>query len=180
MLLFFRTGGKAGSPFHLAGTTLAIPAKRKGGQAIENKQFCEMVHFAPVMIPRTYDQRRETARFARRKDPFGGPSAARRLGTGAASRWNRSKRTRKWRRRLQPLGGRIDQANFVSIFFDIVQFGSVADDFVRPQIGEAERCVELVLPLPSFDQASALSRSRSGRSRSEPNPNASKNFLVVT
>jgi hypothetical protein len=29
-----------------------------------------MVHFAPPMISRTYDQRRETARFARRKESF--------------------------------------------------------------------------------------------------------------
>jgi hypothetical protein len=49
---------------------VAIRAKRKCGQAIENKQFCEMVHFAPPMISRTYDQRRETARFARRKESF--------------------------------------------------------------------------------------------------------------
>jgi hypothetical protein len=49
---------------------VAIPAKRKGGQAIENKQVCEMVHFAPPMISRTYDPRRETARFARRKEAF--------------------------------------------------------------------------------------------------------------
>src|SRR6516162_2302115 len=54
----------------MAGTAPAIDAKRKGGQAIENKQLREMVHFAPPMISRTYDQRRETARFARRKNPF--------------------------------------------------------------------------------------------------------------
>jgi hypothetical protein len=52
------------------GWRLRFHAKRKRGQAIENKQFCEMVHFAPVMISRTYDPRRETARFARRKNPF--------------------------------------------------------------------------------------------------------------
>ena len=40
------------------------------GQAIENKQLREMAHFAPPMISMTYDQRRETARFARRKNPF--------------------------------------------------------------------------------------------------------------
>jgi hypothetical protein len=62
--------GKAGSPFHGAGMALAIHAKRKWGQAIENKQFCEMAYFAPIMISRTYGQRRETVRFARRKDPF--------------------------------------------------------------------------------------------------------------
>jgi hypothetical protein len=49
---------------------VAIPAKRKGGQVIENKQLREMVHFARPMISRTYDQRRETARFARRKESF--------------------------------------------------------------------------------------------------------------
>ena len=47
-----------------------LNAKRKGDQAIENKQVCEMVHFAAPMISRTYDQRRETARFARRKESF--------------------------------------------------------------------------------------------------------------
>jgi hypothetical protein len=56
--------------FMRAGMAVAIPAKRKGGQAIENKQVCEMVHFAPPMISRIYDQRRETARFARRKKSF--------------------------------------------------------------------------------------------------------------
>jgi hypothetical protein len=56
--------------FMRAGMALAIHAKRKGGQAIENKQLREMVHFAPPMISRTYDQRRETARFARRKESF--------------------------------------------------------------------------------------------------------------
>jgi len=71
LLLFFRTYGKAGSPFHGAGMALAIPAKRKGGQAIENKQLREMVHFATTMISMAYDQRHETARFARRKNPFG-------------------------------------------------------------------------------------------------------------
>jgi hypothetical protein len=102
-----------------AGMALAIGAKRKGGQAIENKQFSEMPRFRAPMISRTYGQRRETARFARRKNPlaFAGFSASSRsktqwreinggfgaraaevaslrLGNGAASRWNRSKRTR--------------------------------------------------------------------------------------
>jgi hypothetical protein len=54
----------------VAGTALAIHAKRKGAQAIENKQLREMVHFAPPMISTAYDQRRETARFARRKESF--------------------------------------------------------------------------------------------------------------
>jgi hypothetical protein len=49
---------------------IAIPAKRKGGQVIENKQLREMAYFAPPMISRTYDQRRETACFARRRNPF--------------------------------------------------------------------------------------------------------------
>jgi hypothetical protein len=31
-------------------------AKRKGGQAIENKQFCEMAPFSPPMISTTYRQ----------------------------------------------------------------------------------------------------------------------------
>jgi hypothetical protein len=54
----------------VAGVAVAIRAKRKRGQVIENKQLREMVHFAPPMISRTYDQRRKTARFARRKESF--------------------------------------------------------------------------------------------------------------
>jgi hypothetical protein len=54
----------------VAGTALAIHAKRKGAQAIENKQLCEIAYFAHPMISRTYHQRRETARFARRKEAF--------------------------------------------------------------------------------------------------------------
>jgi hypothetical protein len=53
MLLFFRIY-KAGSPLMRAGLAVAIRAKRKGGQAIENKQFCEMARFAPPMISTTY------------------------------------------------------------------------------------------------------------------------------
>ena len=70
LLLFFRISGKAGSPFHGAGMALAIQAKRKGGQAIENKQLCEMAYFAPPMISMAYDPRRETVHFARRKTAF--------------------------------------------------------------------------------------------------------------
>jgi hypothetical protein len=54
----------------VAGVALAIRAKRKAGQAVENKQVCDMVHFAPPMISMTYGQRSETARFARRKESF--------------------------------------------------------------------------------------------------------------
>jgi hypothetical protein len=119
-----------------AGVALAIRVKRKRGQAIENKQFCEMIHFAPPMISMGYDQRRETARFARRMNPFAfaGFSASSRLktqgseingGFGGARRTLRRSATRKCHRqtvgiaknglgddatRLQPLGGRIDQA----------------------------------------------------------------------
>jgi hypothetical protein len=49
------------------GWRLRFHAKRKGGQAIENKQVCEIVHFAPPMISKAYDAARETVRFARRK-----------------------------------------------------------------------------------------------------------------
>jgi hypothetical protein len=49
---------------------LRFHAKRKGAQAIENKQLREMAHFAPPMISMTYDAARETARFARRKESF--------------------------------------------------------------------------------------------------------------
>jgi pyruvate/2-oxoglutarate dehydrogenase complex dihydrolipoamide acyltransferase (E2) component len=61
---------KRGRRFMRAGMALAIQAKRKRGQAIENKQLREMVHFAPPMNSRTYDQRRETARFPQRKESF--------------------------------------------------------------------------------------------------------------
>ena len=50
------------------GRRLRFHAKRKGGQAIENKQFCEMAYFASPMISMTYDAARETLRFARRKE----------------------------------------------------------------------------------------------------------------
>ena len=53
-----------------AGMALAIRAKRKGGQAIENKQLREMAHFAPLMTSTTYDPTRETVHFAPRKEPF--------------------------------------------------------------------------------------------------------------
>jgi hypothetical protein len=68
----------AGSAFHVARMAVVIHAKRKGGQAIENKRLREMVHFAPPMISGTYDAARETARFARRKEafPFAGFSAS--------------------------------------------------------------------------------------------------------
>jgi hypothetical protein len=56
--------------FVRAGMAVVIHAKRKAGQIIENKRVCEMAYFVPIMISRTYDQRRETARFARRKNPF--------------------------------------------------------------------------------------------------------------
>jgi hypothetical protein len=119
---FFLAGGRASVTvfqnlatrpvrrFMRAGMALVIRAKRKGGQAIENKQLREMAYFAPIMILTAYGPARETARFARRKNPFafagfsassraktqgseisggfgarGGRSAARRLGNGAAS-----------------------------------------------------------------------------------------------
>jgi hypothetical protein len=44
----FSEQNKAGSPFQRAGMArLRFHAKRKGGQAIENKQFCEIPRFAP-------------------------------------------------------------------------------------------------------------------------------------
>ena len=138
MLLFFRIDGKTGSPFHLAGMALAIHAKRRAGQAIENKQLREMAYFALLVISTTYDQRRETACFARRKNPFAFAcfSASWRAktqgseingGFGLAWRTLRDSATRKWRRKpLESLkadsgvappaptaGGRIDQANSV-------------------------------------------------------------------
>jgi hypothetical protein len=62
---------------------LRFHAKRKGCQAIENKQLREIARFRAQMISSAYDQRRETARFARRKHPFAfaGFSASSRLKT---------------------------------------------------------------------------------------------------
>jgi hypothetical protein len=95
---------------------VAIGTKRKGGQAIENKQSREITRFRAPMISRTYGQRRETARFARRKNPFAfaGFSASSRPKTqgseingGFKARAAESRRsaTRNWRRRFQSLGG---------------------------------------------------------------------------
>jgi hypothetical protein len=74
------------------------------------------------MISTAYDQRRETARFARRKESFAfagfsasstaktqgseinGGFGARAADVAPLSDWN-------WRRRLLPLGGRTDRAN---------------------------------------------------------------------
>ena len=119
--VFQKLAARPARRFMRAGMALAIHAKRKSGQAIENKQFWEIPHFAPPMISRAYEQRRETVRFARRKEAFrfrrlfrlveaqnarernqrrirgarGGCSAAQRPGNGAASRWNCSKWTRR-------------------------------------------------------------------------------------
>jgi hypothetical protein len=97
-----------------AGVAACDSGETKKGEAIENKQLREMVHFAPPMISMGYDQRRETARFARRKNPFafagfsassrlktqgseinggfggarGGRCASLRLGNVTARRWN--------------------------------------------------------------------------------------------
>jgi hypothetical protein len=103
----------SGSPFHMAGMALAIHAKQKGGQAIENKQLREMVHFAPLMISVAYDRIGETVRFARRKESFRFPCFSRCRGprrkgakstadSGRARRTSRRSATRKWRRK--PLG----------------------------------------------------------------------------
>ena len=54
----------------MAGVAACDSGETKKGEAIENKQLREMVHFAPPMISMGYDQRRETARFARRKESF--------------------------------------------------------------------------------------------------------------
>ncbi|HXE24268.1 MAG TPA: hypothetical protein VN637_05215 [Roseiarcus sp.] len=58
LLLFFRIEGEAELASHRRGRfwAFAIRAKRKGGQAIENKQFREMVHFAPPMISMACDR----------------------------------------------------------------------------------------------------------------------------
>ena len=56
--------------FMWAGMAVAIGTKRKWGQAIENKQFWEIAHFADPVVSRTYGQRRETVRFAQRSESF--------------------------------------------------------------------------------------------------------------
>ena len=111
MLLFFRTNGKAGPPFHGAGVAPAIRAKRKWGQAIENKQVCEMAYFAPPMISMAY---------GRLAKPFVSPGEGNPFAFAGFSASSRSKTrwreinggfgaraadvTRKWRRK--PLGSR--------------------------------------------------------------------------
>jgi hypothetical protein len=106
---FSELSGKAGSPFHGGRDGVAIRAKRKGGQAIENKQLREMVHFAPPTISMAYDTARETVHFARRMNPFAfaGFSASSRAKTqeseidadsGLARRTLRESATRNWRR----------------------------------------------------------------------------------
>jgi hypothetical protein len=103
---------------------VAIRAKRKGGQAIENKQLREMAYFAPIMISTTYDQRRETVRFARRKESFAfaGFSSSSTPNTqggeinggfGAHAADVAPLGDSELARRFRSLGGRIDQANSV-------------------------------------------------------------------
>ena len=118
------------------GWRLRFGAKRKGVKPLKTNMR-EMVHFVPPMISRTYDQRRETARFARQKESFAfaGFSASSRpktqgseinggFGARAAdvARVSDSEMAPQavgiaqnglgsGARRLQPLGGRIDQAN---------------------------------------------------------------------
>ena len=111
MLLFFRTDRQGRLAVSCGpGWRLRFHAKRKAGQAIENKQLREMVHFAPPMISRTYDQRRETARFARRKESFAfaGFSASSTPktqgseingGFAGSRRTSRESATRNWRRK---------------------------------------------------------------------------------
>jgi hypothetical protein len=41
---------------------------KKGAKPLKTNKVCEMAYFAPLMISTAYDQRRETARFARRKE----------------------------------------------------------------------------------------------------------------
>jgi hypothetical protein len=45
-------------------------AKRKRAQALENKQSSEIADSQPIMISVTYDETRETFRFAWRNDRF--------------------------------------------------------------------------------------------------------------
>jgi hypothetical protein len=81
---------------------VAIRAKRKWGQVVENKQFCEMARFAPSMISTTYDAARETARFARRKEAFNFAGFPPRRGPkrkGAKSTADSGRARRKWRRK---------------------------------------------------------------------------------
>src|SRR6185437_5433118 len=57
LLLFFRIEGEAELASHRRGRfwAFAIRAKRKRGQAIENKQSRETTDFAPPMISMAYD-----------------------------------------------------------------------------------------------------------------------------
>jgi hypothetical protein len=112
--------------FMRAGMAVAIRAKRKRGQAIENKQLCEIPRFAPPMISMAYGRLAKPLVslgerilslllvFPPRRGPRrkGAKSTAdsgrtRRTLRGSATRkWRRKpleslKRTRRWRRRLQ-------------------------------------------------------------------------------
>jgi hypothetical protein len=97
--------------FSAPGWRLRLVRSEKGGQAIENKQFCEMGPFASPMIPTTYDQLAKPFVSLREMNPlaFAGFSASSRSKT----RWREinggfgaraADVTRKWRRKpLEPL-----------------------------------------------------------------------------
>jgi hypothetical protein len=118
---------------------VAIHAKRKGGQAIENKQSCEMAPFVPPMISMAYGRLAKPFVSLGERKPFAfaGFSASSRAKTqGSESNGGFGARATdvaqvydselapkavgiaqnglgSGARRLQPLGGRIDQANSV-------------------------------------------------------------------
>jgi hypothetical protein len=54
--VFQKPAASSARRFIGAGTTLAIRAKRKADQVIENKQSRAMTDFAPPMISRTYER----------------------------------------------------------------------------------------------------------------------------
>jgi hypothetical protein len=89
---------------------LAIRAKRKGRQAIENKQFCEMAHFPSLMISTAYARLTKPLVSLGERNPFAfagfpprrGPKRKRAKSTadsGLAQRTLRDSATPNWRRK---------------------------------------------------------------------------------
>jgi hypothetical protein len=106
---FSELTGKAGLPFHASGDGACDSRATKRGQAIENKQFCEMTSFAPPMIPTNYDRIAKPFVSLSEMNPlaFAGFSASSRSNTqwreikasGLTQRTLGESATRKWRRK---------------------------------------------------------------------------------
>jgi hypothetical protein len=70
--VFQKVTGKLATMSHRrGGTAIANRANREGDQVIENKQFCEMAHFAAQMISIAYAERAKRFISLKRNEPFG-------------------------------------------------------------------------------------------------------------